>query len=93
MNQQEIKTEIGVVASIIALNMFDAIHMSVSPEDGVIGAHYRISEIAQDFVKVHKKVKDWDEFSSSIGCLDFEDVVLKYAKEKVLMSVGAKTKI
>lgn len=86
MKNEEIKTEIGVTASVISLNCFNEIHMSVSPQEGVIGAHYKISEIAQEFVEKHKHIKDWDAYSDSIGCCDFEEVVLKFVSEKLTVN-------
>ncbi len=83
MNEQEKIREIGAVASIITENMFEAVHMSVKPQEGVIGAYYRVSELAQEFVYSHSHITDWDQYADKVGCSDFEEVVLKYTSEAI----------
>jgi hypothetical protein len=78
MNAKEMKTEIGVIASILSKNMFDKLHAFVKPEEGVIGAHYKISECANLFAEKFKNVKDWEEKANSIGLSDYEECILVF---------------
>jgi hypothetical protein len=83
MTTKEKIREIATVSAIMTENMFEAIHMSVKPSEGVIGAYYRTAELATKFVGKHFNVKDWEQFCNKNKCSDWEEYIIRWTLKQI----------
>ena len=82
------ESEVGAISAIISHNLFHKVHASVTPNEGVIGAYYRIQQLAIGFETEHAHIESkggsaWEDHCEKIGVCDWEECIIKYVEEKI----------
>lgn len=73
--------ETSMIAGIIVENCFEEFYPKCQ---GFMNCHYRIAEISVMFYDQHTHVKEWEEYSESIGLNDWEECVLFFARAEMM---------